>query len=138
MWGLRRLRSSQCHDAPRFDRGLETARQIQHPLGANHWPRGSPSLGRLIHDVGLRPYSGKRKIAILNDADALAAEGRRCQCAAEDIGGTAPRFLVNSDVRQFAEAVADHSFALPGHSLPTARARTTGSANGTRRDRRIG
>lgn len=29
----------------------------------------------LIHDVGLRPYSGKRKIAILNDADALAAEG---------------------------------------------------------------
>lgn len=29
----------------------------------------------LIHDIGLKPYSGKRKIAILDDADALATEG---------------------------------------------------------------
>lgn len=29
----------------------------------------------LIHDIGLKPYSGKRKIAILDDADSLAAEG---------------------------------------------------------------
>ena len=29
----------------------------------------------LCHDIGLRPYSGRRKFAILDDADSLAAEG---------------------------------------------------------------
>lgn len=32
----------------------------------------------LCHDISLRPYSGRRKVAILNDADYLNSEGANC------------------------------------------------------------
>ncbi len=45
------------------------------PLELIIGPDGAPRSAGLIHDIGLKPYSGKRKIALLDDADALAAEG---------------------------------------------------------------
>ena len=45
------------------------------PLEAIIGPPEARRSEGLCHDIGLRPYSGKRKIAILDDADALAVEG---------------------------------------------------------------
>lgn len=45
------------------------------PLELIIGPEDARRSAGLIHDIGLKPYSGKRKIAILDDADALAAEG---------------------------------------------------------------
>lgn len=45
------------------------------PLEAIIGPADARRSEGLCHDIGLRPYSGKRKVAILDDADALAVEG---------------------------------------------------------------
>ena len=45
------------------------------PLEAIIGPPEARRSAGLCHDIGLRPYGGRRKIAILDDADALATEG---------------------------------------------------------------
>ena len=45
------------------------------PLEAIIGPPEARRSEGFCHDISLRPYSGKRKIAILDDADALAVEG---------------------------------------------------------------
>lgn len=45
------------------------------PLDAIIGPPDARRSSGLCHDISLRPYGGKRKIAIVDDADALATEG---------------------------------------------------------------
>ena len=70
----------------------------------------------LCHDIGLKPFMGGRKVAIIDDADHLNAEG--ANCAAEDARGAAAAIGADPDRHQPGASTADDPLALPDDPLP--------------------
>ncbi len=65
----------EAHTHPDLIEVSKPADRATLPLEAIIGPEHARRSEGLCHDIGLRPYSGKRKVAIVDDADALAVEG---------------------------------------------------------------
>ena len=75
----------------------------------------------LCHDIGLKPYMGGRKIAIIDDADYLNAEG--ANCLLKTLEEPPPRSVLILIGTSPAKQLAHDPLAVPTDPLPAAAGR---------------
>jgi len=67
----------------------------------------------LCHDIGLKPFSGNRKVAIIDDADFLNVEGANCLLKTlEEPPANSLLILIGTS-----EQAADDSFPQPSRAF---------------------
>ncbi len=66
---------SSCRNASRFSNGFQAGRQVVYSPGAFDRRQGASAPGRTLSSHCLEAFQGGRKIAVIDDADYLNAEG---------------------------------------------------------------
>ena len=73
--GLSFLQPGCRRHSSRRRRGGKAGREVGDSAGPADWRQRAPPREGLCHDIALKPYLGRRKVAVIDDADDLNEEG---------------------------------------------------------------